>query len=101
MYLVPPQCTPHLLIVILFPFLVFPCSHSTCRLENPEELYESNIFIGDLAMHDFNRSYILAGTQQNPELSLALSQVSDRQYILLYPFLLFLLHHHLLLLLQL
>ena len=30
-------------------------------------------------MHDSNREYILAGTQQSPELSLALNQVSDRQ----------------------
>ncbi len=42
---------------------------------SPEDLYESGIFISDLSMHDSSRDYILAGSQQNPELALALNQV--------------------------
>ena len=48
-------------------------------MDSPEELYQAGIFINDLAMHDSTRDYILAGSQQNPELTLALNQV----YILL------------------
>ena len=48
-------------------------------MDSPEELYESGIYINDLAMHDSSRDYILAGSQQNPELTLALEQV--RYYI--------------------
>lgn len=44
-------------------------------MESPEEMYQANVYIGDLALHDSNREYILAGTQQHPELSLALNQV--------------------------
>ena len=44
-------------------------------MDSPEDLYESGIFINDLSMHDSSRDFILAGSQQNPELSLALSQV--------------------------
>ena len=44
-------------------------------MDSPEELYESGIYINDLAMHDSSRDYILAGSQQNPELTLALEQV--------------------------
>ena len=43
---------------------------------SPEDLYESGIFISDLSMHDCSRDYILAGSQQNPELRLALNQVN-------------------------
>ena len=45
-------------------------------MDSPEELYESGIFINDLSMHDSSRDFILAGSQQNPELNLALNQVS-------------------------
>ena len=70
-----PQSTPlHGLLLVSAAL----SSLSTCRMESPEELYQSNIFIGDLAMHDSNREYILAGSQQSPELSLALSQVGER-----------------------
>ena len=44
-------------------------------MDSPEEMYQANVYIGDLALHDSNREYILAGTQQHPELSLALNQV--------------------------
>ena len=42
---------------------------------SPEDLYESGIYISDLSMHDSSRDYVLAGSQQNPELTLALNQV--------------------------
>ena len=45
-------------------------------MDSPEDLYESGIFINDLSMHDSSRDFILAGTQQNPELNLALDQVT-------------------------
>ena len=44
-------------------------------MDSPEDLYESGIFINDISMHDSSRDFILAGSQQNPELNLALSQV--------------------------
>lgn len=50
-------------------------SFSQHRMDSPEEMYQANVFIGDLAMHDSNRDFILAGTQQSPELALALNQV--------------------------
>ena len=48
-----------------------------CRMDSPEDLYQTGIFINDLAMHDCTREYILAGSQQNPELNLALNQVQE------------------------
>ncbi len=50
-----------------------PC----CRMDSPEGLYESGIFINDLAMYDSSRDIILAGSQKDPELKIALSQVSQ------------------------
>ena len=47
-------------------------------MDSPEDLYNSGIFINDLSMHDSSRDFILAGSQQNPELNLALNQVSER-----------------------
>lgn len=44
-------------------------------MDSPEDLYNSGIFINDLSMHDSSRDFILAGSQQNPELNLALNQV--------------------------
>jgi guanylate cyclase len=51
-------------------FLPLPFS-----MDSPEDLYNSGIFINDLSMHDSSRDFILAGSQQNPELNLALNQV--------------------------
>lgn len=48
-------------------------------MDSPEDLYQCGIFINDLAMHDSTREYILAGSQQNPELNLALNQVRERE----------------------
>ncbi len=50
------------------------------RMGSPEDLYECGIFISDLSMHDSSRDYILAGSQQNPELTLALNQVMNKHY---------------------
>lgn len=55
--------------------MLFLCSPA---MDSPEDLYESGIFINDLSMHDSSRDFILAGSQQNPELSLALSQEKIR-----------------------
>ena len=44
-------------------------------MDSPEDLYNSGIYINDLSMHDSSRDFILAGSQQNPELNLALNQV--------------------------
>lgn len=52
-------------------------------MDSPEELYESGIYVNDLSMHDSSRDIILAGSQKDPELKLALSQVSTRQPSLL------------------
>ena len=49
-------------------------------MDSPEGLYESGIFISDLAMYDSSRDMILAGSQKDPELKIALSQVS-RQWV--------------------
>jgi hypothetical protein len=49
------------------------------RMDSPEDLYQSGIFINDLATHDSRREYILAGSQQNPELSIALDQVRETE----------------------
>lgn len=51
-------------------------------LASPEDLYESGIFISDMPMHDSSREYTLAGSQQHPELSLALNQVSSNPHML-------------------
>lgn len=51
---------------------------SSPTMDSPEDLYESGIFINDLSMHDSSRDFILAGTQQNPELNLALDQEKIR-----------------------
>lgn len=53
-----------------------PLHHHPYRMDSPEDLYESGIFINDLSMHDSSRDFILAGSQLNPELNLALSQVT-------------------------
>ena len=45
-------------------------------MDSPEELYESGIYVNDLSMHDSSRDMILAGSQKDPELKIALSQVS-------------------------
>ena len=45
-------------------------------MSSPEELYNSGIYVNDLSMHDSSRDMILAGSQRDPELKIALSQVS-------------------------
>ena len=49
-------------------------------MDSPEELYESGIFVNDLSMHDSSRDMILAGSQKDPELKIALSQVSTYRH---------------------
>ena len=45
------------------------------RIQSPEELYDNGIYVNDLSMHDSSRDVILAGSQRDPELNIALSQV--------------------------
>lgn len=61
----------HMMLLSSGNRMIFLCSPV---MDSPEELYESGIYINDLAMHDSSRDYILAGSQQNPELTLALEQ---------------------------
>lgn len=65
----------HKLLSPTFSLSLSPLLFSLYRMDSPEDLYQTGIFINDLAMHDSTREYILAGSQQNPELNLALNQV--------------------------
>lgn len=47
----------------------------TLRLESPDAMFKSGLYINDLSMHDSSRDLVLAGTQQSAELKLALDQV--------------------------
>ncbi len=38
-------------------------------------MFESGLYINDLSMHDSSRDLVLAGTQQQAELKMALKQV--------------------------
>ncbi len=69
-------CFPHLVlfavVCLLLLLLLF-------RVQSPEELYDAGIYVSDLSMHDCSRDMILAGSQKDPELKIALSQV--RQHL--------------------
>ena len=45
-------------------------------MENLEKMFETGLYINDLSMHDSSRDLVLAGTQQQAELKMALDQVS-------------------------
>ena len=45
------------------------------RMENLEKMFETGLYINDLSMHDSSRDLVLAGTQQQAELKMALDQV--------------------------
>ena len=47
------------------------------RMDSPEDFYASEISINDLSVNDTSRDTILAGSQLNAELNLALSQVGQ------------------------
>ena len=44
-------------------------------MENLEKMFETGLYINDLSMHDSSRDLVLAGTQQQAELKMALDQV--------------------------
>ena len=44
-------------------------------MENLDKMFETGLFINDLSMHDSSRDLVLAGTQQQAELKMALDQV--------------------------
>ena len=44
-------------------------------MENLEKMFHVGLFINDLSMHDSSRDLVLAGTQQQAELKMALAQV--------------------------
>ena len=46
-------------------------------MDNLKRLQETGMYINDLSMHDSSRDLVLAGTQQQNELKMALDQVSD------------------------
>ena len=50
-----------------------------CRMENLEKMFETGLYINDLSMHDSSRDLLLAGTQQQAELKMALDQVNNTQ----------------------
>lgn len=52
-----------------------PVIFFTLRLESPDAMFKSGLYINDLSMHDSSRDLVLAGTQQSAELKLALDQV--------------------------
>ena len=48
-------------------------------MENLEKMFETGLYINDLSMHDSSRDLVLAGTQQQAELKMALDQVDNTQ----------------------
>ena len=44
------------------------------RMENLEKMFNVGLYINDLSMHDSSRDLVLAGTQQQAELKMALDQ---------------------------
>ena len=46
-------------------------------MENLERMFNVGLYINDLSMHDSSRDLVLAGTQQQAELKMALAQVGD------------------------
>ncbi len=57
----------------IFP-IVSACA-VTFRMENLQKMFETGLYINDLSMHDSSRDLVLAGTQQQAELKMALDQV--------------------------
>ena len=45
-------------------------------MSNLEKMFDTGLYLNDLSMHDSSRDLVLAGTQQQAELKLALDQVS-------------------------
>ena len=45
------------------------------RMSNLEKMFDTGLYLNDLSMHDSSRDLVLAGTQQQAELKLALDQV--------------------------
>ena len=53
-------------------------------LANMEHMYEMNLFINDLSMHDVSRDLVMVGTDRSKELKAALKQLlPDRKAIFL------------------
>ena len=44
-------------------------------MSNLEKMFDTGLYLNDLSMHDSSRDLVLAGTQQQAELKLALDQV--------------------------
>merc|ERR1712038_2102515 len=47
-------------------------------MENLDKMFETGLFINDLSMHDSSRDLVLAGTQQQAELKMALDQEQQK-----------------------
>ena len=50
------------------------------RMDNLKRLQETGMYINDLSMHDSSRDLVLAGTQQQNELKMALDQVGVQAF---------------------
>lgn len=48
---------------------------SARSINDIKDMFNLGLFINDLSMHDFSRDMVLAGSQQQAELKLALDQV--------------------------
>ena len=44
-------------------------------MDNLDRMFQTGMYINDLSMHDSSRDLVLAGTQQQAELNMALEQV--------------------------
>ncbi len=51
--------------------------YNITSMENLEKMFETGLYLNDLSMHDSSRDLVLAATQQEAELKLALDQVTN------------------------
>ena len=47
-------------------------------MENLDKMFDTGLFINDLSMHDSSRDLVLAGTQQQAELKMAMDQEKQK-----------------------
>ena len=47
-----------------------------CSMENLDKMFDLNVYITDLSMHDVSRDLILVGAQQSRELAELLTKVN-------------------------
>ena len=56
------------------------CHYYYCftSMENLDKMFDTGLFINDLSMHDSSRDLVLAGTQQQAELKMAMDQEKQK-----------------------